>query len=95
MQAPCCLSCTYPNPTDARPTAAFVTLFSHAEPEAILRKLSTRARSLLIPGLTAYCTRCRCSTILSTQATLQDALIEHELLHRSWAFEWSRQHPQA
>lgn len=90
MATPACICCAHPAGPTSQPSAAFVLLFGHEPPAAVLRRVSERARAALIPGVAVYCTHCRCSRPAASHACLQDALIEHELMHRRWTPHWNR-----
>ena len=82
-----CLQCEARGRDLGAPTAAFQLFFDGASPDSVLARSAERARASNIPGVSAYCARCRRVTILSVCTDPQQALIEHELLYRKW-------HPQ-
>ena len=83
-----CATCFFVDQPKPQPTAAATLVLGTTDLETVWRSFAMRAAQNLIPGVTAYCTTCRCITMLTNSEDPTQTLITHDTEYKQWCKMW-------
>ena len=83
-----CAMCFFVDKPGPRATAAATLVLGTTDLASVWLSFAKRATQVVIPGVTAYCTSCRCVTMLTDSEDPTQTLVTHDLEYNQWSMMW-------